>query len=1849
MDAKVLSTLQDPSKWTQEVMVSYNKVVQTLTELTRSSSLSEAKRQKEIQKHATLLGPFLVKVPQLIVKGLSCKANCPTIPENSPLWIDFVLQIGCHAVKMLHFLRSYLKFKPFDVEKICYNITLKLFEMKQFSAAEEMCRQTLVAFLPESMEGKTSEMKTPNSKENLRNSENTENGHTVLAVNQKSKCISVSHLIEHHALVFGSVICLASCVAERAFEVLEMCGICDTILPSLEILSKEQTEAFKKYLENLSKALSRAIFKSDASIEKSSGPLRMRLARLKLLIDGHKTVMPLSTLNQDIIPKCFGAFSEDMERDIINCLRHHASSLKPSFFSPLSEEEQQFVLAVLQIDSAFSRFGQAVQRNSLHQLVPLIAWAQKCNGVKSLIEIENASRGLTGICLIGKVRESICWIDAEVSLDKTDGLYFGDHYAPLLLLQLLKKLDHLRKQTKIAAKNIEEKQIWVHFLVLTVKLALWVRTYIDPLPEQTIKMIFESPNHLKLVVSENLQSCAQACVELYITLRLSDPSSTPSNFANMGFMFLLHWLDYVKKDKTSLKEIRWLASSFYNFGAQLYNNGSYAECIPALSQACLLYEIWNRSEESDVTQNQLARRYSLLANACFQSQRYTDAIKFAGCSLIHSKVQGVLVDVKSKSMDDGMKDIVCRSLIDFTTKSPQNPPFEVISSLCEHLATISDKSMAIGVLFDLLEQLVWMHSVKRALELDKVRSDFFSVLYTIVEQNDSFVPKIRYYLLKAHYEKYVRMDHRNQVVTTLLARIRELLETPNRRSKVDDENGLFLFLLNCMELCPTQVYDMSEWQDGDWKSDQDSLTYEEIIESISLGSLNQSIATLHAILHSSSGVLGCSTLENWWRLIEFQFDNICYLALFHGCPDICYELSQCYHSIAESREKQNCLLKALSFRLLAATTIGLKSESHEIASKIKQIDTWNDCDLSQRAILDHLTTIESESTDTSYDSDNETQAFPAKRFAHDLWKSIITGLSRSRSLCTLGRVDESGEIATESLKSLLGLLGSGMEFGMSCKTFVGISHERNFKVLPISKVAFQMAFLDGIRLIGRIHELKGHTSECLQYYKYGLDISLRNGNHHEATLFTLRIANTYRRMHQFAAATFFIRKSLCTYSFQKYAPISTRVRPFEVCQLFILLRAGDLLRDQNHGRTAISFYDHAAKIVESHTSNQTKSLEAPQRTNQVPKNSRKTVKGTPPTIWQSLHLGFSSMLARIYWHKASALWSMNELQSASQVLDDAMVIPADVLTKNFVAYYRTLVELNGLLSKGIISDLWSPYFSHVSGATIQKKSYRGTKSAKAICPPQSNTDAMKLQLIQLRQSFQPYCVPKIMCTITKCISYLYGQADPASCTYFQLSSLFLGIQTESSERQQLSELTLPVWKYDDLDEVQRGFSDISFKEDEEASLEGNSHSDDESNSTIFTSIRQNTPKPNPKAPQLDNSLEISQIRKLLPIDWTVCCITLSADRTGLIVSRFSNQDPPFVSATKFLDGEFTYRQISERFDKIMQESRDTIKGTLPIDCEETKSVWWRKRTEQNNALKELLNDMENNWLGVWKGILLGRPVHGEQDAYIDRLTNLPDRDPGLLQRVASYLRVFREGATAFTEEQLSYASAFIGASGIITDEEARSYIQPINSVSQASKSATVKPRRRVGARASGEIEEETPHKRNERLELSFLGHGPVILMLDEELQKYPWESLPLLDLKSQAITRCPSLSLLKSLLLRKAWVYPAPRQVGYVLDPAGDLPRTRQHFQDIFRGQQDWRGFIGQEPSPKDCREILETCDAYIYCGHNGGEQYLSRQGMRGLTRCCPTVLIGCSSGALKVAGDMEPRGAVLDYLSAGW
>jgi hypothetical protein len=78
------------------------------------------------------------------------------------------------------------------------------------------------------------------------------------------------------------------------------------------------------------------------------------------------------------------------------------------------------------------------------------------------------------------------------------------------------------------------------------------------------------------------------------------------------------------------------------------------------------------------------------------------------------------------------------------------------------------------------------------------------------------------------------------------------------------------------------------------------------------------------------------------------------------------------------------------------------------------------------------------------------------------------------------------------------------------------------------------------------------------------------------------------------------------------------------------------------------------------------------------------------------------------------------------------------------------------------------------------------------------------------------------------------------------------------------------------------------------------------------------------------------------------------------------------------------------------------------------------------------------------------------------------------------------------------------------------------------------------------------------------------------------------------------------------------------------------------------QGFAGSPPAPNQLLSALQQYDLFLYFGHGAAQQYLSRAALRGLERCAASLLMGCSSGRLRVAGVYEPHGPVWDYLMAG-
>ena len=84
----------------------------------------------------------------------------------------------------------------------------------------------------------------------------------------------------------------------------------------------------------------------------------------------------------------------------------------------------------------------------------------------------------------------------------------------------------------------------------------------------------------------------------------------------------------------------------------------------------------------------------------------------------------------------------------------------------------------------------------------------------------------------------------------------------------------------------------------------------------------------------------------------------------------------------------------------------------------------------------------------------------------------------------------------------------------------------------------------------------------------------------------------------------------------------------------------------------------------------------------------------------------------------------------------------------------------------------------------------------------------------------------------------------------------------------------------------------------------------------------------------------------------------------------------------------------------------------------------------------------------------------------------------------------------------------------------------------------------------------------------------VILIPDNHLHPFPWESLPIM--RSQSVSRLPCLSFLRDRIMRNlaangdddgGWTEVSinSKKTCYILNPSGDLMHTQNEFETVFK------------------------------------------------------------------------------------
>ncbi|XP_070393403.1 separin isoform X1 [Dermacentor albipictus] len=369
--------------------------------------------------------------------------------------------------------------------------------------------------------------------------------------------------------------------------------------------------------------------------------------------------------------------------------------------------------------------------------------------------------------------------------------------------------------------------------------------------------------------------------------------------------------------------------------------------------------------------------------------------------------------------------------------------------------------------------------------------------------------------------------------------------------------------------------------------------------------------------------------------------------------------------------------------------------------------------------------------------------------------------------------------------------------------------------------------------------------------------------------------------------------------------------------------------------------------------------------------------------------------------------------------------------------------------------------------------------------------------------------------------------------------------------------------------------------------------------------------------------QLTELYELLPADWTVVQVTAAESAAKgpggvtltpdlFICQCRKGKAPIMVKLSGSSDQQF-HTVLFKEFKKILDESRATMKMTEP-------PVFWSVRRALDKRMKDVLESMENVWMGCWKGIFHGKIV--DAGTYKD----LRDSVVQVVSKATKHklecsnsrlLEAVIDSAADLTEYQLSVAVCQLF--GIRSSHAAHNVICNL-----------------IKSKASPD----TPRH-------------PVILILDKAVQALPWESTPIL-LKN-SVSRAPSLNYLRAQLLQYHYMaeniymqHVDTSKTYFILNPTNDIPRTQAQFESIFTGL-GWQGVTGKPPDKEEFQAAIIGKDLIVYCGHGSGREYLVNDIIEQMhCHACP-ILMGCGSGRLKVFGpQIEPFGVVLQYWIGG-
>ncbi|KXX81095.1 Separin [Madurella mycetomatis] len=443
------------------------------------------------------------------------------------------------------------------------------------------------------------------------------------------------------------------------------------------------------------------------------------------------------------------------------------------------------------------------------------------------------------------------------------------------------------------------------------------------------------------------------------------------------------------------------------------------------------------------------------------------------------------------------------------------------------------------------------------------------------------------------------------------------------------------------------------------------------------------------------------------------------------------------------------------------------------------------------------------------------------------------------------------------------------------------------------------------------------------------------------------------------------------------------------------------------------------------------------------------------------------------------------------------------------------------------------------------------------------------------------------------------------------------------------------------------------------------------------------------------TLDLHKIQRdyidIVPKAWNVLSISLSDGNHDLCITKLQAGQNPFVirlplerASSRDADSEvFDFQQGRAELLEIVKLINKTCHDSRDMSVKGAKSAWWAEREALDERLRELLENIEQIWLGGFRGIFsqhIRRPdllARFQKDflAILDK--HLPSR-----RQVRGKKGKAAQGTRATLD--MNILELFIGLGdatkpGCDFDDELNDLLYFVVDILQFHGERNAYDEIDFDSMVVETFDALQAYHSSVKRDDGENTGVHTILLLDKALHVFPWESLPCMQ--GLAVSRMPSLACLRRLILdqrqqssernptdEERHASPEGHRASlargtYILNPSGDLVSTQSTFSQPLEahlppsssapsldGPPSWKRITSRPPTEAEFSTALTSSDILLYFGHGSGGQYIRSRAIRHLSpRCRATVLLmGCSSAALLEAGEFEPSGPVWNYLMAG-